>query len=114
MKEPSSGPTDKQREVVGDRPLQRQRARNQVQQRTGEIDDRPAGGDHHDHEHECGLGEVAAFQIVQGMARAAVRHQEHQQHHGPEAEYDLDLAQQVPQSRMVGLGMGQRAGSSAC
>ena len=79
-----------------------------MQQRTGQIDDRPAGGDHHDHEDERGLGEVAAFQIVQGMTCAAVRHQEDQQHGSPEAEHDLDLAQQVPEPRMVGLGMGQR------
>jgi hypothetical protein len=79
-----------------------------VQQCSGQVDDRSAGGDHHDHEHECRLGKVAAFQIMQGSVRTAVSHQDHQQHRRPEAEHHFYFAQQVPESCMVGLGMGQR------
>ena len=79
-----------------------------MQERAREIEDGPARSDDHDHEDERRLGEVAALQIVEGMARAAVGHQEHEQHDGPEAEHHLDFAQQVPEPGMVGLGMGQR------
>ena len=37
---------------------------------------------------------------MQRLARAAVQHEEQEQDHRPEAEYDFDLPEEVPQARM--------------
>jgi hypothetical protein len=86
---------------------QGEHARQQAQQCAGCFQHRARGGHHHDHEHEQGFGVVARLRIVdRGRAAFDQCHRQHQ-HEGPEAEHDLDLAQQVEQPRMARMAVRQ-------
>jgi hypothetical protein len=76
------------------------------------LQDRPAGGDHHDHEDEQRFGEVAPLHVIHRGGLPAQPEQRGEQHEGPEAEDHLDLAEQVPQPGMAWLAVGQ-AGEQA-
>ena len=105
MKEPKQRSDRQYRGVVRKGWLQRQRSAKEVQQRSCQIDDRPASGHDHDHEDEGGFREAAAFEVVQCMACAALRHQKQQQDHGPKAEDDFDFTQEMPQAGVRRLDM---------
>jgi hypothetical protein len=73
------------------------------------VQDGPRAGDDHDGEDEHGFGEVARLDVVDG--RGGTQQGEHgdHQHHGPEAEHHLDLAQQVPQAACRGPAWARRS-----
>ena len=85
-----------------------------------------AGGGHdHDDKDKQGLGVVARFGVIHRLGRPAGKRHDADQHHGPETEDDLDLAQQMEDARMARVavrqalellgkkGVGQRDGKNA-
>ena len=96
--------TDRQhREIVARCRRQGERASDALQDRPGKVEDRPARGDDHDDEDEGRFGEAAALQVGERVLGADLDRDQHQQHHRPEAEHDLDLAEQMPEPGVLGL-----------
>ena len=81
------------------------------------VEHRPRRGDHHDHEHEQRLGVLAGLGVLDRHAPAGDRGHRRHQHHGPEAEHHLDLAEQVEQAGVARMAVRQaleRPWSRAC
>ncbi len=79
-----------------------------------EADDRPRRRQRHDDDHEQGLGvNHEVIEVVLRRLPAGVADHRHQQHQGPEAEDDLDLAEKVQQlggdARSLAAALGPRA-----
>ena len=70
--------------------------------------------------HEHRLGVAQALKIVRGRIRARLRNVKQDKHERPETEYNLDLAEQVPNAGVRGLQarqvleiFGQERGATA-
>ena len=84
------------------------RAAMPTQRRVPAVQHRPGGGDDHHHEHEQRLGVLARLGILDAPSLPpAMRGDGEHQHDGPEAEDDLDFAEQVEQAGMARVAPGQ-------
>ena len=95
-------------QAVATAPRHRQHAGEPIDGADDRHQDRPRGGHDHHHEDEQRLGVVARLRIGERLRAAGHRHHREDQHDGPEAEHDLDLAEQVEQP-----GMPRDSGATA-
>jgi hypothetical protein len=92
--DPSSGIAARQSQAVATG-RRRQHGRQQIDAADDRRQDRPRRGHDHHHEDEQRLGVVARLGIGERIPAPGHHHHRQHQHDAPEAEHDLDLAEQV-------------------
>jgi len=78
-----------------------------VDQLAAKLQYGPGACHHHDGKHEKRFREIAGFEVFEGGH--ATHHGEHGdgQYHGPQAKYHLNLAQEVPDTGVARVRVGQ-------